>query len=1270
MLPILINRYLDLLDIINSVESPPQLSTPDVIPPAEAEPALPPSTLLVTASPEYDGPDIAPLAQALVDQLLQHHGCCHNEQSLEATRPSSAVTVAELIEQDCPDVLGKSTIAQHPTPWDELCPPAQRRLLYTGLNREPSLSAPVHPPVVDVEQDTVPPGDSLQVRMDIDSAGGIASSLAVAREGLQWRAGRPAKSNLQSSLHLEPLAVQWTDYSTGRLRHARQPIHRIPHLPIGRFGEFPLEMYVIFPRLYEPTRQHWVITQEEYALWTDHIFLPALRQSYPSSIIQHLPSSAAQIQFNATAVRQEGLAKTSVEAPRTQDFHFMLQPEALNALWERIQRHTEQAGLSQFQQCRILVTTKNLKLTTQRPTWAQARDVFFRRWNRAVDMTYIEQDFYDVAKEVVPCLENSGSPALMLSWRECCLHGFCDWLGQHEAEHEAVSTSSPEPEPVRRRRRVGLASTDVIANTDDSSGPVSEYSPSSDSETDDAIEDETEVEEKEREERYGLESLLSSDSTTSSVQKPAPPWRQVYYPQSFLRAQGSLTLAPSPQRSLWKRGLLYCQFYNTSKEILAAGNHYPFQNKRLDTLALDPGMARTWQHVGGAVSHSPLALLRAYNHIKGRCHAALLSCRDDSYGTREEYRITGALLHQLDRLLEQRGLAQSPLTVSAGHTPFFVHTTPLMLDWWRWNLNKLCLGFEMTYSLQPRTVVHWEHTRVMMMFLQCLMYAYGGQGRHLRHKVGLWIDRRVRQPCDGSDQDQVQEGMAIGPHLEQYGYAWMADKLDWAAMTFRSPYRAYILFNTPSLQSVYHERYWQVVETKEDFLLFHDAFHQLQILRHDTRRSALLLRLLVDLCLRMFRKDVFRALEDRHTRQPLHQSHLHEACAGRVPLTGDGMRHVFEHRILNDDFHFVTGSNMRVSHVENLFAWLWGWDGDGSQGDWPRLHWEFKPYRMLYRQCFGMIAQVHGIRQAREWRLRLKQTWIRTHWILPYPSAHSFWSRGPHRRLQTWASVHRRLVQYYQCRVPTHSGVIPTYEVDDLPVSGWERGSAPSSLDVELPLVPTDLNEWLAAIEDSPPDSVRDIPLPAPGVRPTDLSRSLQKLGPSQRVLRSFIRDREISENQLHDNEEWLSQHLVDHLRVVIAAHQQEIRGLQQPTAIRRWQARSRPTLTQGLSQVNLSIAQIEHEDSDPENSRNVRNRLTRRLGRMQKRLQLAEEELQELNQCNRRMDHTYQMAHRPSRSLTKKQWDDELQIFRDVRNQHRQSRLRLSRLSRESTRL
>lgn len=1203
---------------------------------------IPDISLVVSTVPLTDQLPPDELANAIVRQLQGHQGCSEHTTGPHESHETPTIPLSNITSWPCPDVLSSEQIAQHPTDWQQAFPPPARRQVYTG--RAPSSSE--NPRHIDVEADTVSDRGSLQQWIDIDSAGGFASSLAVARAGISWKVGRAAVSNLQSSLHLDSIHVWWTDPTTSRRRQTKRPLHQVPHLPFGRLMGFPeVELYILFPRLYMPFREHWVITQEEYTQWTNDVMLPALETVYPTAITQHLPSHAQHISLNGTAARTETRAQKTAptDVPYTQDFHIPLQADQLGALWTEIQQRILAPGLVHFRDCHIVLTSKDLKLSTQRSTWAESRDLFFGRWNRAVDPTFLVQDFYDLAKEIVPSgtAENEPLP-LTLSWRRCCLEEFSHWLTQ-------VNIDCGVDEPAHSSSRSSSrTSAQHSANATDSSDRESDFDTS---------------------DRPDAESVDSDAHSPSPSPQPATlPFKREFYPQSLLRDHTSMTLAPTVKSNLWRSGLRYSQHYNASKNILAAGKIYPFQNQRLDTLALDPGMARTWQHVGGAVSHSPLTVLRAYLHTKQRSHVAFQGCRDRSYGTREEYRLTGHTLAAVDRRLRELGLDTVILPPPPAQTqPFYVYPTPMIIDWWRWNMNKLCVGFEMTYSLQPRTFVHWEHTRVMMMFLQCLLCTYGGQGNHFQRRVGLWIDRRTAPPQPGSDTEKVQEGMAIGQSLPQLGYAWLADKLDWTAMSFLPTHRPHMVFNTPSLQSTYHTRYQNVVRAKTDFLVFHDVYSYIQQHRDHPPRSALLLQLLIDLCLRAFRKEIFETLSRTQHHQPFHAEHMREACLGNVPLTGPGIRSVFLDGVIDDDLVLVLKPR-NVTHVENLFAWLWGWDGDAAEGDWPRQGWEFKPFRIFYRQSYGWIAQMHGVQQARQWRVRLKQTWLRTHWVLPYPSKARFWSTGPGEKHYIWASHHAAVSTYYG----PSPAVISLEDLPYLPVTGWERSSTLPPHNISLPPVPEDFESWLRVVGDSPPPVTPEVPLPAIGMLPGEISTLVEQQQPVQRRLRSFAHQQVIPDRRVHSHREWQTRHLIHHLKASAEAHRQQLTQLQQPEIMRARQHRSRPELHQGLAQVHLTLAHVEDEDSDPDSLRPRRTRLTRRIRQAQHRLQQAEAEITRLQHCEEitrwvRYIETHHLQDPNGKTLTKSEWDREIEIFKYARIEHTLAQQRLSRWSRQA---
>ncbi|KAL4755616.1 uncharacterized protein BDW70DRAFT_165305 [Aspergillus foveolatus] len=201
--------------------------------------------------------------------------------------------------------------------------------------------------------------------------------------------------------------------------------------------------------------------------------------------------------------------------------------------------------------------------------------------------------------------------------------------------------------------------------------------------------------------------------------------RQTFYPMTMLQDSGSLRLETHVVSWSRQAGLLYSQFYSSTKEIFAAGNIYPFTNSAIESLALDPKLRKTWQLVGKGLSHDPVSLIRAYLYTKQRCHHALQGSSQKSFGTREEHRVCKALFDQIDTEFQHRQLTWTNLhPIQDDNPPYYCYPTPTLVDWLRWNINKFCVGFEMVYSLKDHHFITWESTRMMLMFLRCLQFSY------------------------------------------------------------------------------------------------------------------------------------------------------------------------------------------------------------------------------------------------------------------------------------------------------------------------------------------------------------------------------------------------------------------------------------------------------------------------------------------------------------------------------------------------------------------
>ncbi|EDN07492.1 predicted protein [Histoplasma mississippiense (nom. inval.)] len=1037
-------------------------STAPLSPTAEALSPLssPPSA----AAPPPQAP-VSILAQGLAEQLQQHHGCLgdsHWEYPFDMrpvdhpsppgtpfpskatpSRPIHSVRLSEIIQWACPDILSRPQIAQFGEPWDEQLPPLQRQKIFSGLDVRDD-STPPEPPTVDIASEDVPDGP-LMPSKDIDSVGGFASSLAVARAGIHWLAARPPVSSLQAGLHLSPIPVTWEPSSEASCpRRSQRPIHQIPHLPLGRLGGFEdLELYALFPKLHDPERQHFIIREDEYRLWTDQIVLPALHECYSTALLGHIPSSTDHIRLNATARWVEG------------------------------------------------------RLQTQSRTWMEMHKRFLHRWELAVDPQFIEEEFIDIGKEICPpqsylaTQQADQIPGTVL-WRRCCLQSFARWCGDCLPE----STTAPDPSGT------GHESQRDNGDTEEDSGV-----------------------------RATLLPVLQHN-------------------QGGLRGWG-ITM-PSGLNT-WTP-LLWTQAWSACGSTLGRG-----------------------------VSHQPLQVLQAYLHTKQRCHRALEASRQKAFAVREEYRVSGELYRAIHAAMQDQGWVDEPLPQPASSLrPFHHQPTPLIMDWLRWNINRLCTGFEMVYSLRQRNLVQWEHTRVMMMFLQCLQHMYGGQGRHLRHSNGLWLDRVVQPRRDGQGE-RVQEGMGFQSNLRRYQYAWMCDKLDWTAMIFKPAHRAHLTFNTPTLQQAFHHRYGQVNSAKRDFLLVQDLLARMRDPATTTTQARLLLQLCIDTCLRAFRKEVFTHLDQgQRVSWRWQPQQRQQALAGEIALTWAGLQLVFPELTDPGMIHAVAGHNMRVRSISVLFTWLWGWEGDGNRCILARQHWVDKPYRLLFQQCFGEVALAFGVEQARAWRANLRSIFIRTHWLLPYPSSTSFWSHGGQRRLQWWSSVHPGVQQYVRKKkkkqqpspdpAPLH---IEPWEVVHLPLSGWERSSSVmQGIDIRLPSTPDSIDDFLTDVPLEPTEepTMRDehILLPVIGQSVKLIYSTLPDIAPSYQ-LRSHRRGEHQGTPQ-HDPAWWKS-HLQSYLQRLIQSKHDAIQSLKFAQRSRQWQSGPQPV---------QKIANTE-PDSDPE---------------------------------------------------------------------------------------
>jgi hypothetical protein len=602
--------------------------------------------------------------------------------------------------------------------------------------------------------------------------------------------------------------------------------------------------------------------------------------------------------------------------------------------------------------------------------------------------------------------------------------------------------------------------------------------------------------------------------------------RRMFYPFSMLYDSGSMTIETGQMSKARAEGLLYSQFYPSIKGVFAAGNQYPFTNTAIESLALDPNLRRTWQHVGGALSHDPVALIRAYQYTKLRCHHATQGSMEKSFGIREEHRMSKELFNRIDAEFRRRNIHTRHFRpATGGNRPYHTYATATVMRWLRWNINKFCVGFEMVYSLTEQRFITWEHTRIMLMFLRCLRLSYSGG--LVQRISGCWQDVCYQTDVKQADRQRRVEGLGFCKTMEQYGYAWFLDKVDWETMTFRLPHRPYMQFNSPSMLAHYHTHYRTLRDVQADFITVEDYFGLMRKYSLDRARSYAILSLLADVCLRVFRKDVFQ-----HIRSTIRSQYRASALSGEVALCGPTLEKIIKKDHL--PLHFVSGNRMIAKHVETLFEWLWDWRGEG----FSRQHWIDKPYRMLYRRCDEMIGRIYGQAQAESWTVNLKQRFIQTHWVLPYPQSSSFFSRTKKQQHCWWSSYHSGLADHHKLSSAVRPGLVSTKALLELPINGWQFALQAMQLETKLPWIPENLEQFLQRLPAIEAGDVLAFPASEP------VAQSYQ--------LRSLLHRRK--EGQFHGNKQWLNEYLPIFLHAQETAAEKELLDTKVRPRTRPWQ--------------------------------------------------------------------------------------------------------------------
>ena len=95
---------------------------------------------------------------------------------------------------------------------------------------------------------------------------------------------------------------------------------------------------------------------------------------------------------------------------------------------------------------------------------------------------------------------------------------------------------------------------------------------------------------------------------------------------------------------------MYSQFYGTIKLLFNVSKVYVFNNKVVKNLALNPSYVCLLQKQGSGISFNKKSCIASYLYSKKRAAINLRDSQRQSYGTREEYCVSLAIIDEIYKL--------------------------------------------------------------------------------------------------------------------------------------------------------------------------------------------------------------------------------------------------------------------------------------------------------------------------------------------------------------------------------------------------------------------------------------------------------------------------------------------------------------------------------------------------------------------------------------------------------------------------------------------
>ena len=302
---------------------------------------------------------------------------------------------------------------------------------------------------------------------------------------------------------------------------------------------------------------------------------------------------------------------------------------------------------------------------------------------------------------------------------------------------------------------------------------------------------------------------------------------------AFTRDIAGMTLSGRKESVIRRAGIVFTQFYSKGKLQFEVTRYFPFAkgDDTMSQMAVNEIYREALRSVMGSKHMSMKACRTSYNHSGKRLMIALRNNDYQSYGAREEHRVTLNFLKAVTTEFEKRG--NPAIRAPETRTQFYVIKTRTINMFSEVVACPIARWYQEVLGTAPEGMLGIDRQKLAVLLSYLLKSSYGSAP--LERQPLLW-----HKSVLGSDGFVKEVGLGLKKTIRERGFGWLDPRIfNWTTNNFAAGIADDFPFPSSLVQRTYEKR-----KRQRDVMtsVLQDMDHMIgrvQLLTVNTRRERL-----------------------------------------------------------------------------------------------------------------------------------------------------------------------------------------------------------------------------------------------------------------------------------------------------------------------------------------------------------------------------------------------------------------------------------------------